>query len=416
VTGVGVDARGNTYVGGTFSGSIYLGGEVLASVGTSDVFVASFDASGAHRWSARFGGNGAETLNGLAVTPAGDVAFGGTFYGSFTLGDTTLTSASALDSFVARLDEGGNARWARAFGDRADQTLRAVTVDAADNVIVAGHFNGALVCASPPVPTCVTSAGGTDIFVRKYDPLGDAVWTKVYGDAENQFANAVAADANGNMLVTGRYSGTLTMSPHAVTNRGAGPNMFVAKLDPGGSSVWLADYGDSATQSGTGIAADVSGAALVTGTYTGTIDFGPAGTLPPRTEQAAFVASLDPDGRPAWVRWFQGDGAQESAAIATDAERNVVVTGSVQGTADLGGGPLPGGAAFNAFLVKLDPQGNYRWGKVLGATGNQKSHAVAISPATGAIVIGGTADGVIDFGLGELRATGTDAFASSFAP
>ncbi|WP_437673478.1 hypothetical protein [Sorangium sp. So ce131] len=415
-TSAGVDAQGNLYIGGTFSGTIELGGETLVSIGTADVYVASFDPSGAHRWSARFGGSGAETLNSLAVTPEGGVVLGGTFYGSFMFGDKALSSVNALDSFVATLDQDGTPGWAHAIGDTADQTLRSIAVDAAGNIVIAGYFSGALFCSAPPAPVCPTSAGGTDIFVRKYDPRGAVLWTRIYGDNTNQFATGVAVDAEGNVLLTGRYNGTLSLGSRQVRNSGLGPNLFIAKLDSGGNSVWLSDYGDTSSQQGTGIAAAPSGAVVVTGTYTGSLNFGPAGTLPANDVQTAFVVSLASDGTPVWARWFAGDGAQESASIAVDAEDNVVVTGSAQGVVDLGSGPMPSGGGFDAFITKLDPEGEPLWAKVLGAAGNQKSNAAAISPETGIILLCGTAEGTIDFGLGERQASGTDAFAAILAP
>ncbi|WP_437295227.1 hypothetical protein [Sorangium sp. So ce426] len=419
-TSVGVDAQGNVYIGGTFSGTINLTGKetgTLVSIGTSDVYVASFDPSGQHRWSVRFGGSGAETLNGLAVTPEGNLVLGGTFYGSFTFGGTTLRNVNALDTFVVTMSgEKGEQGWARQLGDAADQTLRSIAVDPAGNIVIAGYFSGSLLCSSPPVPVCATSAGGTDIFVRKYDPLGATLWTRIYGDDKNQFATGAAVGSDGSVLVTGRYNGALTVGSRQVKNTGLGPNLFVLKLDSGGNGVWLSDYGDTASQAGTGIAVAPSGAVLVTGTYMGELNFGAAGTLPANDVQTAFVASLAPDGVPVWARWFAGDGTQESTSIAADAENGVVVTGSVQGVVDLGGGPLPGGGGFDAFVVKLDADGNHVWGKVLGAAGNQRSNAAAVAPGTGVIALSGTAEGKIDFGLGEHAANGTDAFVVLLSP
>ncbi|WP_437966262.1 SBBP repeat-containing protein [Sorangium sp. So ce260] len=415
-TGVGVDAQGNIYIGGTFSGTINLGGDTLVSIGTADVYVASFDATGAHRWSARFGGSGAETLNGLALTPDGKLVIGGTFYGSFTFGGATLSSVNALDSFLATLGGDGTPGWARQIGDSADQTLRSIAVDKAGNIVIAGYFSGALLCSAPPVPVCANSEGGTDIFVRKYDPLGAVLWTRIYGDTSNQFATSVAVDGESNVFITGRYNGTLAVGPRQVRNTGLGPNLFVLKLDSSGNSVWLSDYGDTASQAGTGIAVAPSGAVLVTGTYVGELDFGPEQSLRANDAPTAFVVSLAPDGAPAWARSFAGDGAQEGTAIIADAAGNVVVAGAAQGVIALGDEPLTNGGGFDAFVAKLDPQGKTLWGKVLGAAGNQKSNAAAISPETGAVVLCGTAEGRIDFGLGEHEANGTDAFAVVLSP
>jgi hypothetical protein len=416
-TALGVDASGNIAIGGTFSGSIDLGSGPLLSTGSADVFVASFDPAGTFRWSARFGGAGPDTLQTLATTPAGDVILGGTFSGSVSFGTTTLNRVAGIDSFVARLDPSGTPQWAQQIGETGDQTLRGVAVDAMNNVVVAGYFGGVLLCSPPPVPVCVTSAGGTDIFVRKYDPMGAILWTKVFGDAANQSAFGVAVDPDGNVLVTGKYNGTLDIGTHQATNSGSGlSNLFIAKLDSDGDDLWLRDYGDAGAQEGSAIVTSAQGAVLVAGTYAGTMSLGPAGALSSSDPQTAFALSLDSDGTPVWARSFGEAGAQRGLAISADTAGNVVLTGSAQGPVDLGGGQLPSGGGLDALVVKLDPEGRYLWGKLLGAAGEQKATAVAVSPIDGAVWVAGSADGTIDFGLGELEARGTDAFAVEFSP
>jgi hypothetical protein len=416
VASVGVDASGNVYVGGTFAGSMDLGGNVLVSTGTADVFVASFDTSGNHRWSAQFGGTGPETLNGIAVTPAGGVALAGTFYGSVSFGERTLESVNGLDSFVAKLDEAGAPVWAQRIGETADQTARSVAIDGDENVVVAGHFSGVLFCTSPPIPVCVSSAGGTDIFVRKYDPSGTVSWTRVLGDSQNQFIGGVAVDRDSDVLFTGQFNGTMSLGSEHVDNSGLGPNLFVAKLDSGGNALWMHQYGDTLRQQGNGIAVDAAGTVLVTGMYSGSLDFGPGGALSNGETPTAFAVSLTPAGEPLWARSFGVEGTHSGAAIAADAEGNVVLGGSSQGVVDLGDGPRPSASGLDAFVVKLDPGGRYIWGKLLGGASDQKVTAVAVSPIESAIVIGGSAEGTIDFGLGELAASGVDALVASFSP
>lgn len=416
VTSAGTDALGNVYLAGTFAGSIAFGEDVLVSAGTADVFIASLDGSGNYRWSMHFGGAGAETLAGVAVTPTGEVVLTGTFYGSMAFGSMTLTSANSLDSFVARLDASGVPAWAVRLGETSDQTVRGVALDDEENVLIAGDFTGVLLCTSPPIPVCVTTAGGSDVFVRKYDRAGAVVWTQRLGDSQDQFTRGIAVDRDRNVLVTGRYSGTLALGSQQVVNSGLGANLFVMKLDRAGNAVWMRDYGDTKLQEGNAIATDAANRVLVTGSYTGSIDFGPAGVLTGSETKTAFAASLSAGGTPRWARSFGVDGNHTGLAIAADAEDRAVLTGSAQGTIDLGGGPLSSAGGLDAFVVKLDGSGRYVWGKLLGSAGDQKGNAVALSPRDGAVVIAGSAGGPIDFGFGELGANGTDAFAAVFSP
>ena len=73
IDGIDVDGAGNIYLAGKTTASIDLGGGALPSFGASDVFVASYDADGAYRWSRLFGGVGADQPFDIAADDAGNV-------------------------------------------------------------------------------------------------------------------------------------------------------------------------------------------------------------------------------------------------------------------------------------------------------------------------------------------------------
>ena len=81
----------------------------------------------------------------------------------------------------------------------------------------------------------------------------------------------------------------------------------------------------------------------------------------------------------------------------------MVVTGSVQGTADFD----PGTGTFNLtsagsndiFVWKLDSQGGFAWARVIGGTANDIGHSVAIAP-DGDVVVTGEFRGTVDFDPG----------------
>ncbi len=60
---------------------------------------------------------------------------------------------------------------------------------------------------------------------------------------------------------------------------------------------------------------------------------------------------------------------QWGTVVASDALGNAVLAGGVEGTLDLGGGPLEGTAgASNVYLGKLSGMGEYDWAKIFGDT------------------------------------------------
>jgi len=77
----------------------------------------------------------------------------------------------------------------------------------------------------------LTSAGGADIFVAKYDSAGAHIWSKGFGDAANQFARSVAAAPNGDSVVTGLILGPTNFGGGPVGGQG-GEDVFVARFGP----------------------------------------------------------------------------------------------------------------------------------------------------------------------------------------
>ena len=88
----------------------------------NDVFVARLNPAGQVVWIARLGGLGDETVDALAVDADGNAFVAGLFTGQADFGSTFLTASSGgPDGYVARLDAAGSngngtVTWARRFG------------------------------------------------------------------------------------------------------------------------------------------------------------------------------------------------------------------------------------------------------------------------------------------------------------
>ncbi len=98
---IAVDGARNVLVTGFFRGTVDFGGGALTSAGW-DIFVAKYDAAGAHLWSQRFGDTDLDGGGAIAVDGAGDVLVTGRFRGRVDFGGGPLTSAGSRDIFVAK--------------------------------------------------------------------------------------------------------------------------------------------------------------------------------------------------------------------------------------------------------------------------------------------------------------------------
>ena len=77
-------------------------------------------------------------------------------------------------------------------------------------------------------------------------------------------------DSSGNVMVTGQFSGSIDFGEGSF-HSGAVAGIFVVKYSVSGTYLWSEGFTNGA---GTGIAADSAGNTIVTGYFNGTTDFG----------------------------------------------------------------------------------------------------------------------------------------------
>jgi hypothetical protein len=410
--GVAIDSAGNVFLTGAFEGAFELGKTHLAAKGT-DVFLTKLDGNGAALWSKRFGDEADQAPAGIAVDTHDKVVLAGSFSGAIDFGGATMASTLGRDVFLAKLGPNGEHLWSKRFGDSFDQECRAVATDRADNIALTGTLYGTIDFGGGPLTDM-----GHDVFVAKLGPSGEHLWSKRFGDSQLQDGYGVTFDSQGNVIITGRYAGSVDFGGGPLVPGTMSSRLFVAKLDAAdGHHLWSRSFGEGPGPSiGYAVATDGGDNVLVTGAFSGTIDFG-AGPVLAQGGSDLFVLKLDgTSGVHRWSRSF-GDGAeQQGSALSVDAADNIVVTGSFYGAIDFGTGPLQSTGGSNAFLLKLDAGGNTVWSKRFGEHKSARGTASAVAQ-TGEVVVTGSFDGDADFGGGNLMSAGkADGFLAKYRP
>jgi hypothetical protein len=233
----------------------------------------------------------------------------------------------------------------------------------------------------------LVSAGERDAFVAKLDRSGRLVWARRFGDLDYQSAVRAATDADGNVVVAGEFFGTSDFGAGPMTSAGL-HDIFVAKLGPSGETLWVRQFGDPTHQYVGDMEIDRNGNAMLGGVFEGSVDFG-NGPLISAGAQDAFVVKLDPDGNTVWSRRFGDSATQGLSAIAVDRDGHVIAV--VEGL------PAP-------RLFKLDAAGEEVWGRELPWPGMIINDLAA--GATGALYLAGQHSVTIDLGTGPIEIRG----------
>ena len=410
---VTTDASGNIIVTGDFLSTVNFGGGVLTSAGNRDIFVAKFNAAGVHQWSKRFGDTADQYGGSVAVDAPGNIIVTGDFLGTVTFGGANLTTAGSTDIYVAKFSPAGTHQWSKRFGDSNLQYGVAVAADASGNVIITGTFDGTLNFGGSNL---IGSGLSGDIYLAKFNSAGVHQWSQRFGDTNGQNGASVATDASENVVLTGYSDGTVNFGGGNLTSAGQS-DILLAKFNSAGVHQWSSQFGDASSQTAIDVTTDGGGNILLTGKYAGTVNFGGSNLTAPGFFDKVFLAKFNSAGVHQWSQGFGGDGLQDTYSVAVGPSGSPSITGRFSATIDFGGGTLTAagfGAGMDIFVAKFNAAGVHQWSQRSGDETNQYGYAIAVDP-TENVIATGEFNGTCNFGGANLTsAGGTDTWIAKF--
>lgn len=283
---IAVDNSGNVYVSGKSPG-----------IGTSlDITTVKYNSNGVEQWVQRLNGtaNGEDYSYYLTVDENSNVYVTG----------ATGNTGSGSDLTVVKYDKDGNQIWLKKYNGTANggDVGKMVKTDAVGNVYVTGYTDNG------PSTTY-------DFITIKYNSAGVQQWLQTLNGSASRgdFANAIAVDASGNVIITGGSVGI------GFTDS----NFTTVKYNSDGLPLWVALYNgpNNSTDVAHSITVDNEGNVYVTG-----------GSIGSGMDDYATV-KYSPSGSRLWVMRYNGPGNANdyTNSIAVDNIGNVFVTGKSYG-------------------------------------------------------------------------------------
>jgi uncharacterized protein (TIGR03437 family) len=425
---IATDAAGAAYVTGyTAANDFNTQAPFQPHRGGFDAFVAKINPSGsALSYSTYLGGADGDLGAAIAVDGAGNAYVAGyTASPDFnTLNPLQAAYRGAFDGFVAKINAAGSSlTYSTYLGGGDDDQCYGIAVDGAGNAYVTG------VTASTDFPTRnpLQSArrGNSDVFVAKINAAGGELLYSTYlGGDGSDAGRGIAADATGNVYLTGDTASTNfpTKNPLQAANRGLS-DAFIAKLNAAGSELAFTTYlGGSRQDIGYSIAIDGVGSIYVTGA-TASQDFNTSNPLQSDNLGGidAFVAKVTADGAQlGYSTYLGGSDSDLGLSVAVDSAGAAYVTGLTAAADFPAQNPLQrtnrGGA--DAFVAKINASGSaFLYASYFGGSGLDQGLDVAVDQAGAAYVAGVTTS--TDFSLrNPLQAAnrgGGDAFVAKLS-
>jgi hypothetical protein len=273
---IAVDKDQESYVAGYYQNTAWFGANVLTNGINSDAFTAKLDAAGNWLWTRSGGGEQSDVARGVAVDARRNCYATGFFYSSNAIfAPCILTnrgpSATSSDIFVASYDAAGNLRWARGAGGNANDGGHGIGVDTLGFCHVTGYFgstNAWFLSTNALYPSVMlTTAGNNDVFLARFDSVGDVRWASRAGGTNADIGRAVFVDAAGYSFVAGSFGSTSAGFGGTNLTTAGSSDIFVAEWNPDGVGLWAKRAGGSAADGGQGIALNPDGSCHVTGNF-----------------------------------------------------------------------------------------------------------------------------------------------------
>jgi len=262
-----------------------------------------------------------------------------------------------------------------------------------------------------------------------YVPVG---YPNYYTGVDEQGSDMIVSP-DGKIYVTGYFGNTVDFDPGPGeqwrTSYGCF-DAFLSKFDPNGKFEWVLTWGAEGYDRGIAVTTDISGKIYVTGDFMGSVDFDPG----PNSHIAdshstyyndSFLVKFTPEGQYVWSLTWGGTGAVEPYKTALNNAGEIFVVGEYRGIVDFDPGPGVDehgyeGDWFDAFLMKLDANGDYIYSRTWGGYGRSRAMCLAFDNEDN-IYVSGNFECDCDFdpgpGIEEHNALGyEDAYLSRFDP
>lgn len=140
-----------------------VGSTTLNAQGTNDFFITKLDSTGSPLWAKSFGGSGDSYTNAIALDASGNTYSTGSFSGSITVGNTTLSSGGDTQVFIIKVDSSGSPVSAESFGNNYAVGY-GIAVDPTGSPYTTGEFEGTMTVGST---TLTALADTSDVFMFK---------------------------------------------------------------------------------------------------------------------------------------------------------------------------------------------------------------------------------------------------------
>ncbi len=250
----------------------------------------------------------------------------------------------------------GNAQKLWTIGEGGGEESTAI-IELSQSFIIGGIFQQNLAGSS--------SQGGSDIWIQKYDTLGQLQWTNTLGSPTNDILVSLEADQQGFFYALGEYADSLKIGLDTILYS-LNKAIFVNKYSPDGQLIWAKSLRATGLLSVKDIKTDNQNNSYLTGSFRDTFLLANHQLITTAPE-AVFVLKISPLGQIIWAISSQYATAAYGKSLAIDPNQKIYLAGNFENKLVLYNDTLQGDwVTTDIFLAAIDSQGHWLWQKQYG--------------------------------------------------
>lgn len=274
-------------------------------------------------------------------------------------GDIPSTPYGGFNIVIGKLDSNFNKKWIKIFGGNNDD--RGISICKAIGggyctVSTSGSYDGDI----------STPHGSTDLFVMRLNDDGDIIWKKNYGGPYSETALSIVPTPDSGYAILGVSTGAGGDIPMHYTSSQFLMDWVLIKIDKNGNKEWVKVLGGNSDEYNRGKLLYNNGSFYLVGGSSSTdfdcTDNGWHGSK--NTSYNYYILKLNSSGTLLWSKSFGGSSSEvPDDAILDEVDGSIVVIGTSSSKDYF----VANNAGYeDVWLVKVDTNGNYIWGKVFG--------------------------------------------------
>ncbi len=303
--------------------------------GRYGIWVVKIDSRGNTQWTKTFGSDYYEWAE--SVIPVKD--------GGYIVASKTYTFGEGYDGInLMKLDSKGNMLWVREFDDNDDKPF---SEPLGQGSLIAGR-------------TYAENDTGYGVYLAKTGRDGDYLWMKTFGNDYLAWGYTAVSTENGSFVTTAMEEDFLPAD---------GADVYLVRRDKSGEYSWTRKFGGDKYDRGYSVEPAADGGFIISGI---TFSYG-AG------EDDFYIIKTDREGKLTWENTYGGAGRDRAYDAQQALDGGFIAAGA---TTSYGSG------GYDAYVVKVDRDGDTIWAKAYGGAGDDSAHSIALTKDGGYIFAG----------------------------